>query len=49
MHRLGLLDQAFYKIETCGMSPPYMAGAMILDVTDSPFQVVMAFCQAGLS
>ena len=39
MHRLGLLDQAFYKMETCGMSPQYMAGAMILDVTDSPHPV----------
>ena len=39
MSKLGLLDQLFYKLETGGMSPLYMGGAMILDPTDSPYPI----------
>ncbi|MGI9295522.1 MAG: wax ester/triacylglycerol synthase domain-containing protein, partial [Pseudomonadales bacterium] len=37
MSKLSLLDQLFYKLESGGMSPMYMGGAMIVDPTDSPF------------
>lgn len=39
MSKLGLLDQMFYKLETNGMPPAYMGGAMILDPSECPYPI----------
>lgn len=36
MRKLSLIDQVMYKLESVGFSPIYMAGAMIVDPSDSP-------------
>jgi diacylglycerol O-acyltransferase / wax synthase len=39
MSRLGLLDQAMFKLEEGGLAPVHMCGAMILEASDSPYPV----------